>query len=206
MARRVKLGTVAVDSGRLLLADPAHITADGLGAIEDQVLGRVPGLQVLGGMGLLFAAGLGDGTYDVYATLTIMPGRGERVTRVEVVLIADDDADAGDDILADKLAARAEAAESDPALMGSALAAYARSQGWDRGMLAARLALSPASLAALYCEARPVPTLTAGPGGGRGVFTPESDLMARVADLDANGPALVEAFKEGAALFALERG
>ena len=40
-------------------------------------------------LGVAFSSGLGDGSYDVYATIQDIPGWGERVTKVEIELIPD---------------------------------------------------------------------------------------------------------------------
>jgi hypothetical protein len=197
--RRVKLGTVAVDTGRLLLADPCYVQTPGIDAVTDTLLGPKPGVQMLDGMGLLFAAGFGDGTYDVYATLgTYTAGDrvDERIKRVEIVLIQDDD-DFGD-VMTDALRAQADAAESDNGLIGSALARFCASRGWTRAQLAEWLYVNEISLAALYCEPRPVPTITGGNGFARGVFTEVGSLLALAAQYEVgNNESLLEAYRIG---------
>lgn len=42
-------------------------------------------------MGVAFSSGMGDGLYDVYATYADVGGWGERVTKVEIILIDDED-------------------------------------------------------------------------------------------------------------------
>jgi hypothetical protein len=85
--------------------------------------------------------------------------------------------------------------------MGSALAAYARANGWSRDELAVKLGMSTGNLAALYCERRPVATTT--PGGG--VFFEDGLVRLLAGRFDGNNDRVVEAFKEGASLFALEQ-
>lgn len=55
----VEVGEVGVDSGRLLLGDPAYVTPD----LIDRLEGRQPG-QLTHGV-VLVASGFGDGLYPV---------------------------------------------------------------------------------------------------------------------------------------------
>jgi hypothetical protein len=197
--RRVKLGTVAVDTGRLLLADPCYVRTPGIDAVADTLLGRRPGVQVLDGMGLLFTAGFGDGIYDVYATL----GRyaaGDRIDecikRIEIVLIQDDD-DFGD-VMTDVLLAQADTAESDNGLIGSALARFCQSCGWTRAQLAEWLYVDENSLAVLYCEPRPVPTITRGDVGATGLISIAGQIGALGAKYEVgNNESLLDAYRAG---------
>jgi hypothetical protein len=100
--RRVRLGTVAVDSGRLLLADPTYIRNLGeIDTLDDTLIGDRHAISTLEGTSLLFTAGLGDGVYDVFATVGTVVGWGDRVKRVEVVLIDEEIAQARADRNAD---------------------------------------------------------------------------------------------------------
>lgn len=105
--RRVKIGVVGVDSGQLVICDPCYIDHEGEGKeLNDyrhlmDLRAKTGGgdlnkaedfLQLnydLGhkGLGVLFNAGLGDGEYEVFATIGDVPGWGERVKKVEIMLI-----------------------------------------------------------------------------------------------------------------------
>jgi hypothetical protein len=64
------LGVVSVDSGILLLCDPAYVTADLKGAaFMAELAGESQLLHVTGhaGEGVVFPTLYGDGTYDVTA-------------------------------------------------------------------------------------------------------------------------------------------
>jgi hypothetical protein len=202
---RVKLGTVAVDTGRLLLADPCYIKADGIDAVADTLLGRRHGVQMLDGMGLLFSSGFGDGTYEVHATLaTYTVGNlvAERIKRVEILLIKDDDTEneTGTDAwtMKHELHAQADLAESEVGTVGSALARFCESRGWTRAALAEWLYVDQNNLAALYCEPRPVPIITGGNGSARGVFTIDGGLLHLATQYDVgNNESLIEAYRVG---------
>jgi hypothetical protein len=43
------------------------------------------------GLGVVFSSGLGDGIYDVYATYKDLGDWGERITKVEIILVEDDE-------------------------------------------------------------------------------------------------------------------
>lgn len=45
------------------------------------------------GFAVAFRSGLGDGVYDVYATYKTLPGWGERITKVEIELITEEDSE-----------------------------------------------------------------------------------------------------------------
>jgi hypothetical protein len=101
------------------------------------------------------------------------------------------------DVLKEELFRQAHEAETDLGLMGSALARYCELQGWSREELADWLGISTLSLAALYCEPRPVPVLTTGPQGGRGVFTPEGGVLGLANEYEARSHILIDAFNVG---------
>ena len=42
------------------------------------------------GVGVVFSSGLGDGVYDVFATIKDVKGWGERITKVEIILIEEE--------------------------------------------------------------------------------------------------------------------
>ena len=215
--RRVKLGTVAVDSGCLLLADPTYIrNCGGVDDLDDAPRGDDHARPVLEGLGLLFTAGFGDGVYDVFATVGTVPGWGERVKRVEVVLVedctaqarADRDVDIAVSLMrgrhADREGAprdepleRPRAAESDTGSMGSALTLFRPVPDWTRADLAQWLGVGEAAPAALCCEPRPVPTITAGHDGVRGVFTAEGGILVLADRYGADGERLLRAYREG---------
>jgi len=105
--RRVKLGVVAVDSGQLLIMDPGYVDSCwrrgddsgqyGGGTFEEcaqRVLSREGGGQLCfpnghSGLGVVFASGWGDGTYEVFAHIDDTLERG-RITKVEIVLISEE--------------------------------------------------------------------------------------------------------------------
>jgi len=101
------------------------------------------------------------------------------------------------DVLEEELFRRAHEAETDLGLMGSALTRYCELQGWSREELADWLGISTRSLAALYCEPRPIPILTTGLQGGRGVFTPSGGVMALADEYEARSHILLDAFNVG---------
>lgn len=109
MDRRVKIGVVGVDSGQLVVCDPAYIRGYGnqreLNDYEALVHrvdeanpseARVPRFAQLrydmghDGLGVVFDSGLGDGEYEVWATIGDLPDWGERIKKVEIVLVADE--------------------------------------------------------------------------------------------------------------------
>ena len=55
------------------------------------------------GVGVCFPSGLGDGTYNVYAHVRDVDGWGERVTKVEIIMIDDDDNHPYDEEFDDKV-------------------------------------------------------------------------------------------------------
>ncbi len=96
--KRVKIGTVCVDSGTLVVCDPGYLSdlgdADGLfdwDALGDKMGSRdYAQLNFKGGgsgLGVAFSSGLGDGEYSVYAKIGNVRGWGTRVKKVEVMTI-----------------------------------------------------------------------------------------------------------------------
>jgi len=105
--RTVKIGVVGVDSGQLLICDPCYIDHEGEGTeLNDydhmlELRAKTGGgdlnkaahfLQLNydkghKGLGVVFDSGLGDGVYAVVATIGEVPGAGERVKKVEIILV-----------------------------------------------------------------------------------------------------------------------
>jgi len=103
---RIKIGVVGVDSGLLVIHDPCYIKHDG----EQNELNDYDKLLKkkaesgngdlnkadeyaqlyfdMGheGLGVVFDSGIGDGVYDVYATIGEIDGWGKRVKKVEIIL------------------------------------------------------------------------------------------------------------------------
>jgi hypothetical protein len=95
--RRVKIGVVGVDSGMLVVCDPCYINHNGKQTelnnytklcerMHDSHLQLKYDLGHAG-LGVVFSSGLGDGVYEVWATIGNVKGWGERVKKVEVILI-----------------------------------------------------------------------------------------------------------------------
>lgn len=111
MDSRIKIGEVGVDSGQLVICDPCYINHEGnhreLNDYDYMLKKRAESgngdlnraekyLQLkydLGhdGLGVVFDSGLGDGVYDVYATIGKANGWGERIKKIEVILIEQDE-------------------------------------------------------------------------------------------------------------------
>lgn len=112
----VLIGSVAVDSGQLMLCDPCYIGGEGwddatfapsspneagtyphsyngaCGAtLSDKGYGQLAFSAGHAGAGVAFSSGLGDGFYPVYATIIDDPVWGRRIARVEVVMMEDGD-------------------------------------------------------------------------------------------------------------------
>jgi hypothetical protein len=105
--RRVTIGVVGVDSGQLVICDPCYIDHEGkhkeLNDYDHMLDLRAQTgggdlnhaehfLQLKydkghAGLGVLFNSGIGDGAYEVIATIGDVPGWGERVKKVEVILV-----------------------------------------------------------------------------------------------------------------------
>lgn len=115
--RTVCIGYCAVDSGQILITDPGYL--DGWGeqgfgeghigqysyggacattlAEHKHPIGQLEFPSGVSGAGVVSRTGLGDGYYPVYATLCEIDGWGERVTKLEIVFIDDDEDGEGDE-------------------------------------------------------------------------------------------------------------
>ena len=112
MTERIEhLGMVAVDSGHLMLVDPCYVLNDRAYDIMcDRILelhedgkdaDKHGGEFVASGManGVVFESGIGDGWYTVEAEIGDVPGWGERIKKVIITLIEDDeDDDSNEDV------------------------------------------------------------------------------------------------------------
>jgi hypothetical protein len=107
--KRIKIGLVGVDSGQLVICDPCYIDHDGgqselndyeymidkLAKTGDGDLNKSDDYLQLNydighaGLGVLFRSGLGDGVYEVYATIGEVVGWGKRIKKVEVILVGE---------------------------------------------------------------------------------------------------------------------
>lgn len=107
-SRKILLGTVGVDSGQLLIVDPCYLSAwrdgaafpDGRSSDADNhysrackaTSGKELGGEILvsgiAGNGVAFSSGFGDGSYEVWGTITDYGADGgERISKVEIILI-----------------------------------------------------------------------------------------------------------------------
>ncbi len=96
MLERELLGTVNVDSGRLMVIDPCYVKY-----LDDEALineahnviylanqgGEIGHGPTLGNLGIAFTSGFGDGTYEVWASYVKIPKLGKRISKVEIILI-----------------------------------------------------------------------------------------------------------------------
>jgi hypothetical protein len=103
--QRIKIGTIGVDSGSLMIHDPCYTNNKGL---QDAVIGHCKGKGPLvkemhaqvdfgkdnttwgpkDGQAIFFQAGYGDGIYDVFATIgDAKVGGGKRIQKIEIILI-----------------------------------------------------------------------------------------------------------------------
>lgn len=105
------IGWCAVDSGQLMITDPSYVgyfdqTAEFGSPVPkghfsyagacDLTLARDYDGQMNfpaghAGVGVVTRTGLGDGYYPVYATIADIDGWGERVTKIEIVFIDDNE-------------------------------------------------------------------------------------------------------------------
>ncbi|MCY0864063.1 MAG: hypothetical protein OWQ57_03865 [Sulfobacillus sp.] len=97
----MSLGSVAVDSGTLILIDPAYIASHWATPVQRQQMlqaifeavdrpdhgGSLPFPHGSPGLLAAVAPGLGDGLYTVTATIAPVPGWGERVTQITLRFI-----------------------------------------------------------------------------------------------------------------------
>ena len=112
--KKVKLGVVGVDSGQLVICDPCYI--DGQWDKEDQDFhnptknfsyakcanitltkdhneennGQLFFEMGHAGVGVVFSSGLGDGVYDVFGYVKKLKDWGERIVKVEIILIEEE--------------------------------------------------------------------------------------------------------------------
>ena len=111
MDKRIKIGEVGVVSGQLVICDQCYINHEGehrdlndyFFMIKKRAKIGDGGLNLaekylqlnydLGhdGLGVVFDSGLGDGTYDVYATIGKVNDCGQRIKKVDVILIEQDE-------------------------------------------------------------------------------------------------------------------
>jgi hypothetical protein len=106
--RRVQLGVVGVDSGTLIVVDPSYIeseweSADGEGKTNEAIDVALSGFggqlnYRVGhpGLAVAFPSGFGDGMYEVWATIRDCGEWGDRVAKVEIILVDEDHK--GDDV------------------------------------------------------------------------------------------------------------
>lgn len=110
-----QIGFVAVDSGQIVITDPANLSFwkdNGFGESEqvgeysyggacdltlsDNFDGQLVFESGTGGAGVVSRTGLGDGLYPVYATIVDLPHWGKRVSKIEIVFIDEYDFDGED--------------------------------------------------------------------------------------------------------------
>ena len=86
---RIKIGQVGVDSGTLMLIDPCYVIGDKWNEkyYKEEVCGDWHNYKQLKNSGVIFSSGLGDGIYEVYATISNKKEEGKRVKKVEIILI-----------------------------------------------------------------------------------------------------------------------
>lgn len=110
-----QIGFVAVDSGQIVITDPANLSFwkdNGFGESEtigeysyggacdltlaDDFDGQLVFESGTAGAGVASRTGLGDGLYPVYATIVDLPDWGKRVSKIEIVFIDEFDLDGED--------------------------------------------------------------------------------------------------------------
>lgn len=101
--RRVHVGSISVDSGQVLICDPCYLINKMDEKLYDRVFDvkmkdRIKGISVDNQAaeveecnGVTSFTGFGDGGYDVYATITDEGGWGERVSKLEIIFIGEDE-------------------------------------------------------------------------------------------------------------------
>jgi hypothetical protein len=114
--RTICIGHVAVDSGQLMICDPCYIKSSeweeqpynptpnnphgvypfnyngACGAsLSDEMAGSLMSESGFDSAGVAFASGYGDGLYPVYATYINDPTFGMRISKIEVVMIQDEE-------------------------------------------------------------------------------------------------------------------
>jgi hypothetical protein len=102
------IGVVGVDSGQLILSDPCYIDSEWRkrtkfdhsdkfkgefsyngccnATLKEEQAGQLHYRLGHDGAGVVFSSGIGDGTYNVYATYGDMPGWGRRIISVRIAL------------------------------------------------------------------------------------------------------------------------
>jgi len=105
---KIKLGVVGVDSGQLLITDPCYIDSEWeeeefsnkkpknfsynaccKKTLAEKINGQLNYKLGHAGVGVVFSSGLGDGVYDVIATVKDCGQFGKRISKVEIILIDD---------------------------------------------------------------------------------------------------------------------
>ena len=94
MSRKMLVGMIGVDSGTLVVGDPSYFDQDGTPNGKDftKLFESKDGALVLEDLGagvVLLSPGFGDGYYPVYATITDYGQAGERIERLEIVFIGE---------------------------------------------------------------------------------------------------------------------
>ena len=106
--KKTKIGSVGVDSGQLMISDPCYVkdfnnnefnikskeldyTYSYHGACTQTCINENQGGELGNSLGVVFSSGFGDGCYDVYAYTKDIEGWGNRVCKVEIVLIDPED-------------------------------------------------------------------------------------------------------------------
>lgn len=111
----ILIGYVAVDSGQLMLCDPCYVrdffndeeynpqpaNENGFypfsyngacgATLSDEIAGQLHFNRGHVGAGVAFASGYGDGLYPVYATYVTDGTWGKRISKVEIVMIDDEE-------------------------------------------------------------------------------------------------------------------
>ena len=102
--KKTKIGSVGVDSGQLMISDPCYVkdfnnnefdikskeldySYSYHGACTQTCRNENQGGELGNSLGVVFSSGFGDGCYDVYAYTKDIKGWGNRVCKVEIVLI-----------------------------------------------------------------------------------------------------------------------
>jgi len=103
--RKARLGAAAVDSGQLIVMDPSYavssIVQRNPEAFYDRVMDVTGDMSAHGGqlkfahggdgLAVAFRSGLGDGLYEVWAYYVDAGAWGERIAKVEIIFLAEDD-------------------------------------------------------------------------------------------------------------------
>ncbi len=104
--KRIRIGTVAVNSGQLVICDPCYINHDGQQRELNNYIHMLQKRELIGngdinrsgkylqlnydhgpsGLGVVFDSGSGDGIYDVYATIGNVASWDMKIRKVEIIL------------------------------------------------------------------------------------------------------------------------